>query len=372
MIPPLGRALLAVAAVAALLAGMAAGLQRLGVDLATGLAGGTLASLHGPLMVSGFFGTVIGLERAVAVGKPWAYGAPLATGAGALGLIAGLPSEPMAGLLLAGTLVFLVVAVLVIRRQPALYTAALGLGALAWTAGTLAWLATGDIPSAAAAWACFLILTIAGERLELSRFLPPHRWKKPYAVMIFIMLLAGAGALCAGFEDGSWLFGTGLVAEAFWLLRFDVVRTTIRQTGLTRYMAVCLAGGYLWLLPAGLLVLICGVPQGGAIYDAILHAMFVGFVFAMVFGHMPVILPALIKRPFPFSARFYAPVLLLHASLALRIAGDLGDWDDLRWWGAVLNALTILFFLTLSAQAILAKPRPDKADYAKPTTGCGR
>ena len=31
---------------------------------------------HGPLMIVGFLGTVIGLERAVALKKPWTYGAP--------------------------------------------------------------------------------------------------------------------------------------------------------------------------------------------------------------------------------------------------------------------------------------------------------
>ncbi|MBL8957988.1 MAG: hypothetical protein JNK82_44855, partial [Myxococcaceae bacterium] len=36
------------------------------------------AADHGPLMVSGFLGTVIALERAVASGRLWAYLGPLA------------------------------------------------------------------------------------------------------------------------------------------------------------------------------------------------------------------------------------------------------------------------------------------------------
>ena len=39
---------------------------------------------HGPIMVCGFLGTLIGLEQAVALGKFWGYGAPIATAAGAL------------------------------------------------------------------------------------------------------------------------------------------------------------------------------------------------------------------------------------------------------------------------------------------------
>ena len=37
----------------------------------------TLGALHGPLMISGFFGALIGLERAVALGFRWAFLTPL-------------------------------------------------------------------------------------------------------------------------------------------------------------------------------------------------------------------------------------------------------------------------------------------------------
>jgi hypothetical protein len=54
-----------------------------------------LAALHGALMVSGFFGTVIALERAVALGHRWAYLGLLSGGLGGFALIAGAP--PIAG-----------------------------------------------------------------------------------------------------------------------------------------------------------------------------------------------------------------------------------------------------------------------------------
>ena len=71
--------------VLALLAAMWAGLLRMGwvwPPLRP-----SLAAVHGPLMVSGFVGTLIGLERAVALGKKWAYTAPLLTGLGGLALL---------------------------------------------------------------------------------------------------------------------------------------------------------------------------------------------------------------------------------------------------------------------------------------------
>ena len=62
-----------------LLSGIAAGLARMGVVIAEPAA--AAAPLHGVLMVSGFFGTLIGLERAVAHGAKWSYAAPLFAGA---------------------------------------------------------------------------------------------------------------------------------------------------------------------------------------------------------------------------------------------------------------------------------------------------
>jgi hypothetical protein len=74
---------------ASLIIGVGAGLLRLGWAVPRPAA--DLAAFHGPLMVSGFFGTVISLERAVALAQRWAYLGPLAAGAGGLALILGAP-----------------------------------------------------------------------------------------------------------------------------------------------------------------------------------------------------------------------------------------------------------------------------------------
>lgn len=351
------RPLLFAAAAAALIGGMTAGLQRLGWEIALPDALAELSAVHGPLMVCGFFGTVVALERAVALGKPWAYGAPAFTGAGTIAL-AFLPSAVPA-LMLAGSVAFLIGTLVVVRRQPALYTVAMALGGAAWVFGTATWLIGGEVSAAVAAWANFLILTIAGERLELSRFMPPSRWKGPTAAITFLVLLGGAWLLAVGASAGATLFGLGLLALAAWLVRHDIVRRTIRQKGLTRFMAVALGSGYVWLAAGGAFCLVFGLPQGGPIYDAVLHSLFVGFVFAMVFGHMPVILPSLFKIALPFTNIFYLPLLLLHASLTLRVVGDLADWDEVRRWGGLLNVTAILVFLAVTALSVWRGRRLD-------------
>ena len=334
-----------------LIAGLVAGEARLGV-----LPAPDFVHLHGPLMVCGFFGTVIGLERAVALGRPWAFAAPLASGAGGLLLLAGV--ERAGAILLAlGAFVFLAVAAGVARRQPEPFTRLLALGALAWAVGSALWAAGNSVAQVVPLWAAFLVLTIAGERLELSRFLQPWRWRNPSLAAPVVLIGGGAVRAAAGLDFAWTAFGLGCLALVAWALVNDVARRTIRQPGLTRYVALCLLSGYGWLAVAGLLMPALDGGIDPVVYDAALHALFVGFVFAMVFGHAPVILPAVLKVRLPFHMYFYVPLALLHGSLILRVAGDLGGVDALRQTGGALNGLTIIGFAAMVVATILRARR---------------
>lgn len=332
-----------------LMAGLAAGLARLGWDLPVV----SWADLHGPLMVCGFFGTVIGLERAVALGRSWGFAAPAATALGGVALLAGWPLQG-AFLLSAGAALFLAMALTVSRRQPEPFTKVMALGALCWLLGNALWLSGAAVAEVVAPWAAFLVLTIAGERLELARFLPPSRWRLP--MLAPPLVLVGVGAAQSVLDTGpAWtVFGLGLVSLVVWSLWHDVARRTIRQTGLTRYVAVCLMSGYGWLAVAGALMPALDRGLAGPVYDAALHALFVGFVFSMVFGHAPMILPAVLGLRLPFHPAFYGPLALLHLSLAMRVAGDLADLPLSRQWGGAVNAVAIVAFILLSLSRVLA------------------
>jgi hypothetical protein len=337
---------LLMAGAVSLVAGIVAGEGRLGWPVGSV----DLALVHGPLMICGFFGTVIGLERAVALGKAWGYGAPLLTALGGLLLIGGQTQAGALSLLL-GSLVFTAMSLAVISRQREVFTLVLGLGGLAWATGNLAWIVSGDAAASVPLWASFLVLTIAGERLELSRFLPPWRWRTPTLVPPLLVLLAGMAL-------GSWaVFGLGLALLTLWSLANDVVRRTIRQPGLTRYVAVCLLSGYVWALGAGLLMTRLAAGETGMLHDAALHALFVGFVFAMVYGHAPVILPAVLRVAVPYNPVFYLPLALLHASLGVRVAGDLLGLHALRQWGGLGNAAAIALFIVTMLAAVLGAKR---------------
>lgn len=335
-------------ALVALLAGLWAGLLRLGLDLPA--LRPALAAEHGPLLVLGFLGTQIGLERAVALRRGWAYVAPAAAAAGAAWLIVGLPAGGGKALLVLGGAVLVVVFVVVHRLQPSWHNAVMGLGAVAWLVGAIVWLAGAQITTVVPWLAAFLVLTIVGERLELSRMgRPPARarWLLLGAVGTFVVGVALSSAWPA---VGVRLAGVGLLAQAAWLARYDVARRTIRLRGVTRYMAVALIAGYAWLAIAGAVWLGDGSLTGGGFgYDAMVHAIFLGFVFSMVFAHAPVIVPAVLGVALPYSPAFYAPLALLHGSLVLRLTGDATGTVTLWQWGGVLNETAIVAFLVLAA-----------------------
>jgi hypothetical protein len=326
----------------ALAFGIGAGLVRLGFSFP--LPSPALVGLHGPLMVSGFFGTLISLERAVALGSRWAYGGPLFGALGAGALIAGAP--PIAGAALLGVAsLFLAVASLsVLRRQRAIFTGTLLLGAASWFIGNVVWLAGAPLAAIVPWWAGFLVLTIAGERLELSRFLPPSRAAQRLFGAIVAVLIAGMAASAVA-PAASLVAAAALAALTLWLARYDIARRTVKDKGLTRFIAVSLLTAYAWLGTAAAIALASGGLFTGPAYDATLHAVFLGFVFSMVFGHAPIILPAVTHFAVRYHPLFYLHLALLHASLALRLSGDLAGVAEWRALGGLLNAVTLLVFV---------------------------
>ncbi|HMN64923.1 MAG TPA: hypothetical protein PKB08_08000, partial [Burkholderiaceae bacterium] len=214
-------------------------------------------------------------------------------------------------------------------------------------------------------WLAFLILTIAGERLELSRFLPPS----PGARRMFAAILATifAGLLGAGQPWGAPTFSAGLLALAAWLFRQDIARRTVRNKGLTRFIAVCLLSGYAWLAVGSATALWAGgfVP-GTRAYDAAMHALTLGFVFSMVFGHAAIIFPAVLRVAVPYHPTFYLPLALLHLSLLVRLAGDAAGHYGWTQAGGLLNAVALAAFIASTAAAVVrgARSRAKQAPVA--------
>jgi len=316
----------------------------------------TLAGAHGPMMVSGFLGTLIALERAVALSRPWAYGVPLVGCLGAILLFFDLPAG--AGLLTLSSLGLMAIYVVILRRQFVLYTLTMALGAVAWLAGNVIWAAGGAVYQAVPWWAGFLVLSIVGERLEISRILRLTSRSRLFFALAVGLVSMGLLVSLFSYSTGVRLAGLGSVGLALWLGINDIARRTVRRQGLTRFIAANLLLGYFWLAAGGLLALFHGEMMAGLLYDAWVHAIFLGFGFSMIFAHSLIILPAVTGISIPYNPILYGPVLLMQLALALRILSDLVLWQPGRKWGGMLNGLAILWFLLeVAALAILARRR---------------
>lgn len=341
-LPPLWRLPLLLLGMFSLVIGLFGGLNRLGAALPVPSA--HAAVQHGMLMVCGFFGTLICLERAVALKALWAYAAPLASATGALLMLTEYTALGSALLVGAGALLC-AASYAVHARQPVLFTKVLLAGACSWLIGNAVMGATGSVHAAEPWWIAFFVLTIAGERLELNRMLAPREGAQGLFVLTVVGLLAGVAVATATRGTQPLVFGAALVAMALWLMYNDIARRTIRSEGLPRYIAASLLCGYGWLLAGGVLGAWSGSPEAAPfVHDAFLHAVLVGFVFSMVFGHAPIILPAVLGVRLRYTAWLYLPLAILHLSLAARIAGDLAASMPLRTFGSTLNAVAILLF----------------------------
>ena len=333
-----------------LLTGILAGLVRLGVVIPA-ISAGAMVN-HGPLMIGGVLGTLICLERAVALSayrgrQAVAYIVPLLAGVGgvllALGQMDALPKVLIAAA--SAGLVFLFT--LLIRRHLASYTLVMAAGAVCWLVGNLLWLAGSPVSSLVHWWAAFLTLTVVGERLELSRITRLTTQSQRLFLLAVAVYMAGVLLTLVQLDTGVRLAGAGMVALAVWLLRYDIARRTVRRPGLPRFIAVSLLAGYVWLGTGGVFALLFGGVRAGVQYEALLHALLLGFIFSMIFGHALIIVPAIIGRAVSFRRVLYLPLLLLHGSLVVRLAGALASAYGLRRDGAILNVVAVLAFIGL-------------------------
>lgn len=312
------------------------------------VAGSTWAGRHGALMVGGFLGTLIAVERAVTLTK-WALLVPLVNGSSLLWWTIGYPDGAVFSLLFGG-IGLSILTWWPIRKQLTIHGVLIWLGAVWYMIGALQLYATGWYVPVFPWWMAFFLFTIVGERLELSRYLAIPKWAK---ALLFICLGAFLlGVMLPYHMYGRWLLAAGVAGSALWLLQFDMARKAIRRLGVHRFVAGNLLIGYFWLLVSAVLFL---SDWSGGGYDATLHTFFIGFVMAMVLAHAPIIFPGV----FRIVVQPYHPVLwvwsiLLHVTLLMRIIGDYSGLSSWQSWGSAGNGIAIVgYFLTIAMRLLL-------------------
>lgn len=223
------------------------------------------------------------------------------------------------------------------------------------------WLGGAPVSVSLPWWAGFVVLTIAGERAELARIESPRMGT--YMLRVASALIVAIVAATLWPTVGGALIGAVMLVMVGVLVATDVARRLIRSRGMPRYAAWAMVSGYVWLALAGGLWLVASPIQTGAVYDAAIHAVFLGFTMSMIMAHAPMIMPAVLRIALPYVPVMYAPLGLLHVSLVIRLLG--GDAYGVQWAltiGGVLNVAAVLLFIaTAVCTAIWAATRGKRA-----------
>lgn len=320
-----------------LVTGVWAGVIRLGFDLP----GVDWATLHGPLMVGGFVGTVIGIERSILSGNGLWWIIPQLSGVSVVTWIMGFARE--APWLLAGASALLMVmqGIHLFRAGLSWLSAIQLAGAVCFLGGNLRLLLDPFLPAIVPWWMGFVLCFILATRLAYTSFREPFaRWLVRSGLLVYL-----AGILIPFHLDGYYLTGSGLILIAVGMIVTEAGSGRVPATAFDVYSIAALVAAWWWLLIAGIGLLFWKEHLYG--YDATIHAFFLGFLFSMVFLHALGKAAALasLAHP-PFHPVLFVWLVLLSASLAVRIfAGDILLMEVVKRWAGIFNGVSILGFL---------------------------
>jgi hypothetical protein len=346
--------------VLALVMGIAGGWIRLGY---MGMAIPGTAAGHGVLMVGGFLGTLISLERAMVMkNRIWLL-IPLMSGLSIPALLV-LPGWPAfgAGLLLAASLGLMGIMYLQSLRHPVIYQYVMSMGTVLWMAGNFMLLYSGFVPAAVPWWIGFILFTIVGERLELSKFLPtPHYAKNGLLLLLTLFFI---GIILPFHQFGSVLMGTAAILISYWLLHFDMAKIASKKEGQFKYIGIGLRVGYVWLTLHG--IVLCFFGMHVLYYDLYIHTFFLGFAFSMIWAHAPIILPMVLNiRENPYHLILWIGWTVFQLSLLGRIMFSLLGMPEWRTLFGVINGWTIIGMFVLMAVITLVKMMGSKTGMSE-------
>jgi hypothetical protein len=349
----------------ALALGVVGGLARIGVVLPLVPVPGATVAWHGPLILFGFLGVLVSLERAVALRRRWAFGAPALAALGTVMLLSGHSGLAAAAWSGAGAIAF--GAVLGIeRRHSSTANRCMLASCTSWVAGAALWGAGMPIGVLLPWWAAFLVLMIVGERFQFGKL----RWRARASRIIGTLaafVLVGALVTLVDAAVGMRISGAAFIGLATWLLLVDA-RRRLRRPGLLRFVSIGLVCGYAWLLVTGLIWFALAPVTPSAVHDAAVHALFQGFVLGMVFAHAPMIFPAVTMLRLPFHRVQYLHLTLLHVGLAVRVGADLIGAPQAARTGSVMTAIALGLFLVTQASSVRAPRSARAATAARPAS----
>jgi hypothetical protein len=232
------------------------------------------------------------------------------------------------------------------------YQYILSVGAVCWMLGNFMFMKSGFIPMATSWGMGFLLFTVVGERLELSKFLPTPNTAKKGLILLLALFFLGMWMPFHG--KGNWLMGGAAIFISFWLLQFDMARIPSKKNRQFRYCGIVLQVGYLWLALFG--IVLCFMETHSLFYDLYLHTFFLGFTFSMIWAHAPIILPIVLN----IKIKLYHPVLwmgwlIFQLPLVGRIGSSLLGLAEWRSFFGIYNGCSILLMFGLMAAVLISR-----------------
>lgn len=329
------------AAVLNLIAGIWAGLIRLGWDLPLT----PVAVHHGAIMVGGFLTTLIALEKVIPLKKKLAFVVPVISALSLMIVVPGYYHEGLYFLLIGSAGLFIIHAYYLYLHPRDLSVILMMTGAGCLIVGNAMLVQKQFYPAAFPWWMGFLLFTITAERIELSKFLPVSSMIKN--ILLGFMALFLSGIIIPFHGVGKYLSAIAIICIAVWMLQHDVMRIGLKKEGLTRFSSVALLVANSWLIING--VLLITMPETAYSYDILVHSFFIGYAFAMIFAHGPIILPGVLGiTSKPFHPILYGWLFLVQGSLLIRLIADSAfsiEWRKLS--GIFSGAGILLYFITL-------------------------
>ncbi len=303
-----------VLAVLSLLVGIITGLQRLGWYIPIP----PVYVHHGAIMTGGFLGSLIALEKVIPLKRKVLYAGPVLSASSLIFFFGGSFEAACVALIAASTFLMIMFLIYLRKHDDAVFVL-MFLGAACWLVGNIILFVGEFYPAAFPWWMAFVLLTIVSERIELSKFLPVTKQNKLFLFGFIALFLLGVIMPFHGI--GNYFSGTALIVISAWLMRFDVVSVNLRKNGFHLFSGVALLCGYIALMSEGFFLIVMQNSAFG--YDTLVHTFFLGFTFAMIFAHGPVILPGVLGfKAKPFHPLLYLPLVLLFGSLMLRFLAN--------------------------------------------------
>lgn len=304
-----------------------------------------LTAHHGAVMVGGFLGTLISLEKVIPLKKKSLLIIPLINASSVLFFFTGKPSFAIIALIVSSASMLLVFLYYLSRQRNIIYLLMMA-GTTCWLVGNILLVTKVFYPLAFPWWTAFALLIIAAERLELTAFLPVRKSIKQLFSILLLLFIVGVTLSFHG--TGNLISGIALIGIALWLMRYDIIGINLKKSGLSRYVATSLLCGYFALLLTGLFFFT--LSDQWLNYDALVHSFFIGFVFSMIFAHGPMILPGVLGIAVsPYSKLLYLWLGILQSSWLLRVYTDVMMNLEIRKISGLLSAVAILgYFITMA------------------------